>query len=158
MKALIIILIVIVILGVALYFYFTNMVNNLDYTFSPDLTSLNLANLIGSGQSTTQININGTVTNKNNISFGVTNLQALIYYNGTLIAQTSDNLKNTPLNIQGNGAVTNFSDTITIFMNPQTIQILQSVLSKNAVVLNYTLKFSLYGIPLSYSSTYTYQP
>lgn len=142
------IIILIFVLG---YFQIIKIWNNVNFKFDFNIAGSNLTGLADGG--TIKIPVIATITNDNSFSIPFRNVKAWIYYNNTLIAQTSDDISNFSFTAPAHGSIPVIDPSANLFVNSASIALLGAYSSHPPI--NYTISLTVFGIPFSYSDTFT---
>lgn len=154
MKIFVWVLVIIAILAVIAFVWGKNAWDKVSFS-APKLQGFNLQGLsaadlaaIALTGSTKQINATIAMEVKNGNSFSIpfSNMNVQMFYNGTLIAESSPLLaaKN---KVPANGSLTLF-DTVTITLNRAGGKLLYEKVTNKNPVIDYTIGIRIFGIPI----------
>ena len=127
-------------------------------TFTPyfvkaDLKGLNLQDvqaLLAGEERTIEAILGMEIKNESNSSITISGLKAKLYYLGTPLAETSDELAETKYVIEANN-VNNplqITDSVTIHLNKAGARLLADKIAGNKPRIDYTIDLSVLGIPI----------
>lgn len=184
------IILIIVILLVAGYLYMKSVWNKISFVIAfkgIDFGAINISDLDNIGQTNTKIRLGLKVSNGNNFSIPFTNLRAWLYYDNTLIAQTTEELAfkkytvlansnkiidesiakgptgmpcsfgNGTYNENGNCELTEITDLVNVYLNPSSVQLIKEIANKTNPAISYSVKLNVFGIPFSHSDYFKAQ-
>lgn len=152
MKAVEIIAIILVILILAGVWIWSKIVFTLGFK-GIDLSSFDINSLLGTGQTESKLLLNVNIKNGSPVSIPFNKMQASLYYDNTLIAESSGNLYAQSFNLPAYGSK-DISDYVNVHINPASIDLIKSAVLKQNPNVNYTVKVNVFGIPLTYSSSF----
>lgn len=118
-----------------------------------DLSAFDINSLLGSGQTEAKLLLNVNIQNKNGFAIPFKEMKAWLYYDNTLIAETSGYLYAQSFNIAGNGHV-DVSDYVNVHVNSASANLVKSAVLKQNPSVNYTVKVSVFRVPLTYSASF----
>jgi len=151
---------VIIVLIIVLIYVRIQVINNrIKFQFGfkgIDLSSLNIPTLLAGGSTETTITISVKLINSNNFEISFSDLNAYLYYQDVLIGQTTDSISKQKVVVHPNASAEITGD-IKIYLNPESIQLLTRVISKQSPLLPYTVRLKLYGVPISYSDSFVWE-
>lgn len=150
MRALIIILIIVVLLYLG-YREGKKAIDKIEFG-DPKFVGADFASIVNRAEFTA-IDLQTTITNKNNFDIPVNNLFISVSYQGNLIGKSTN--PEPSFIIPKNGYVT-ISHNMTISL-PNSLGIAAKILAKQPIVFEYNVKATLFNfIPLNFNSTFTY--
>lgn len=148
------VLIVIALVLVIVYFWAMKIWDNIKFDFSfkgIDLGNIDLSN-IGTSASNIKLTVGAKITNDNGFSIPFRNLKTWLYYENTLIGQTSGDLASKSFNVLAHGNI-EITDTVDAYLNSSAINLAKNL--ANHPSINYTLRMTIFWIPFSYSDSFT---
>jgi len=122
-----------------------------------DLSGLDIQGLLTGGTTDATIKMSASVVNKNNFSISFSDLRAWLYYDGVLIAQTSEELPKNKITVQPNSSA-EIIDNVRVFLNNQSLDLLKKAALKQSPKITYTAKLKLWGMPLSFTDFFILEP
>lgn len=124
------------------------------YFISADLKGLSLSDvpaILGGEDRKVTATLGMQIKNESNVSFPISGLKAKLYYNGEIIAETSDALKNASFISEANSedVTPPIIDTITVILNQAGGKLLVDKISGKKPEIKYTVDVNVFGIPIS---------
>lgn len=153
MRTVLVLIVIGLILAIA-YYESMKIWDRIKFGFSfkgVDLGSIDLSN-IGTSASNIKFTVGAKITNDNNFSIPFRNLKTWLYYNNTLIGQTSGDLASQSFTAPAHGNV-EIVDTVDAYFNSAAVDLAKNI--ANHPSINYTLRMTIFGIPFSYSDSFT---
>lgn len=133
--------------------------NKIIFTFSfrgIDLSQLSFDSLTSSGETSTKLILNLGIKNNNSFSIPFKNMKVWMYYDKTVIAETSSDLASKTFLIPANGKI-DITDAVNIHFNSASIKLLKEAALKKGPKVDYTVKVNVFGIALTYSDYFLFQ-
>lgn len=155
----VLIILIIVLLLVLGYLYMKSVWNKISFVIAfkgIDFGTINISDLDNIGQTNTKIRLGLKVSNGNNFSIPFTNLRAWLYYDNTLIAQTTEELASRTFRSPANGII-EVEDLVNVYLNPSSIQLIKEIANKTNPAISYSVKLNVFGIPFSHSDYFKAQ-
>jgi len=122
-----------------------------------DLSGLSLNTLFNGGTSSIQVQINALITNMNNFNITMGNFHLYVYYQNTLIAQTSSTDTTLSKVIFPANGVADVQPNVDVYINSALLQAVSDLASNGTASFAYTASFLVYGfIPYTYKDTFNY--
>lgn len=149
----IVILVLVVGIGFALYLYGKKVAAGFD--FNSGLSGVNFGSLIN-GSGSIQLTLTMSVTNTNSFGLTINNLNVQISYQGTVIANTTSPITQIVIPSVQNGGYVTFPANISIQLNDAAFAAAGMIATSQTAVFNYKVTGSLYAFPFSFSGTETY--
>lgn len=126
-----------------------------------DLSTIDLASLASFGQTSGKLLLGIQITNNNPFDIPFDKMKTFLYYDGTLIAESSGNLSaqsfkslassDKILNV-GNGVIVKeVTDYVNVHINSASAKLIKDTVAKQNPKVNYTVQLSVFGVPLTYS-------
>lgn len=125
--------------------------NAINFDFKFNIASVDLTSLVGGGTITVPVVV--TITNENGFSIPLKNVKAWIYYENTLIAQTSEALTAFSYTVPAHGNLPIIDPSVNLFVNSASLDLVRNI--GNHPLVNYTISMTVFGISFSYSDTFT---
>lgn len=150
---------IIVLILLIIYIWGKMIYNRIKFEFGfrgADLSGLDIQGLLTGGQTEATIKMSAKVVNRNNFAISFSELRAWLYYDGVMMAQTSDELAKNKVTVQANSAA-EITDDVRIFLNKQTIDLLKQVVTKQSPKVQYTVKLKIWGIPVSFTDYFIWE-
>lgn len=126
-----------------------------------DLSTIDLSSLTSLGQTSGKLLLGIKITNNNPFDIPFDKMKTLLYYDGTLIAETSGNLSaqsfkslaggDKILNVGSGITVNEITDYVNVHINSASAKLVKDALSNQSPKVNYTVQLSVFGVPLTYS-------
>lgn len=156
---------ILLIAGIYLYIQAKTIWDKITFDFvqgfrAIDISSFKPDQLILTGQTKINPTIGITITNKNNFDIPFKDMKSTIYYGGTIIGDTSDDLYSKTLVVKRNSNLT-VTDPVNIYLNQAGGKLLLEKAKGKHPDLSYTikLKIQLFGwlwIPVTYQDTFAW--
>lgn len=153
MKTIGILIIIVAILALAAVWGMTAW-NRINFKFSfrgIDLSTIDLASLTASGQTSGKLLLGVTIKNDNPFAISFDKMKVWLYYDNTIIAESSGNLYAQSFNLKANGGTVDVTDYVNVHINTATAKLIKDTVSKQNPKVNYTVKINVWGISLTYS-------
>lgn len=155
-KILLIVLFVLIVVAL----YAKSIIDKIEFDFN--IKNLNfkefiLKDVTGQG-SKTLITIEYLINNKSNTTIKFKDLYVEAYYNGSLIAKSTNNYNNTKeivLSKKTNDI--KFEQEYYVLLNKNSIDLASKIALKTPVNIGYLVKVKLFGFSLKYKGTYNYK-
>lgn len=150
---------IIVLVIILIYIRFKMIYNRITFEFGfrgADLSGISIQTLLLGGQTEASLKMAMKVVNKNNFNISLSDLRAWLNYEGTMVAQTSENLAQNKITIPKNGSM-EIVDDVKIHLNPQSVKLLRNVISGQKPRVDYTVKLKLYGIPITWNDYFIWE-
>lgn len=144
---------IIVLIFLLIYIQSKMIYNRIKFEFGfrgADLSGLDIQSVLLGGQTEATVKMSAKVINKNNFAISFSDLRAWLYFEGTMIAQTSDELAKNKVTVQPNSAA-EITDDVRIFLNQQSVKLLKQAALGQSPKIDYTVKMKVWGIPVSFS-------
>jgi len=154
-----IIILVLVLIFIWLRMIYNRIYNRITFEFGfrgADVSGLNIQSLLLGGQTDATIKMSAKVINLNGFSFSFSDLRAWLYYDNTLIAQTSENLAKQQIIVQKNSSA-EIVDDVKIFFNKSSVKMLKEVALKQQPKVQYTVKLKIWGVPISFTDYFIWE-
>lgn len=126
-----------------------------------DLSTIDLASLASLGQTSGKLLLGIKITNNNSFDIPFDKMKVLLYYDGTLIAETSGYLSaqsfkslsgsDKILNVGSGVTVNEVTDYVNVHINSASAKLIKDAISKQSPKVNYTVQLSVFNVPLTYS-------
>lgn len=116
-----------------------------------DLSTLDLASLTASGQTSGKLLLGLNIINNSRFSIPFDKMKVWLYYDNTLIAESSGNLYAQSYNLKANGGTIDVTDYVDVHINSASGKLIKDAVSQKNTKVNYTVKITVFGIPLTYS-------
>lgn len=143
----------IVLLLVLGYLYVKKIWDKISFVLSfkgIDLGNIDLSNLTGTNA---KIRVGLKVMNNNNFAIPFRKVRAWMYYDNTLIAQTSEDLSSKTFEVPANGVI-EVDDSVNTYINNASLKLIKEIVAKTNPAINYKIKINVFGIPFSYSDSF----
>lgn len=140
----------IVLLLVLGYLYIKKIWGKISFVFTfkgIDLGNIDLTNLTGTNA---KIRVGLKVMNDNNFAIPFRKVRAWMYYENTLIAQTSEDLSAKTFEVPANGVI-EVEDSVNTYINSASLRLIKEIVNKTNPAISYKIKINVFGIPFSYS-------
>ena len=155
----IIIIIIIVLLLAAGYFYIKTAINRVSFQIGLkgfDLSGISITDVF-QGTGTIKLQALAKIVNRNNFVINLSNFHIWMYYQGTMIAQTTDETNNiSKVSIPANGTI-DVTHDVTVFLNSAFLQAVKDLRNGANLKFDYTTKFNVFGIPFTYQDYFNYK-
>lgn len=142
----------VVLIIVLAYLYVRKLWEKVHFVFSfkgVDIGTIDLSNLNSLTQNNAKLKVGLKVMNDNNFSIPFRNVRAWMYYNNTLIAQTTPELASRTFEVPANGVI-EVEDSVNAYINSSSLNLIKEILGKTNPEINYKVKVNVFGIPFSY--------
>lgn len=149
--AVIVILVVLIALGVA---YATKAWNKIVFKFSfkgLDFNTINFPALLATGQTEAKVLLGMNIKNDNPFSIPFSKMKVWLYYDNTLIAESSGLLYAKSFVLPANGGSIDVDDYVNVYINQASGKLGKEVVAKSNPKVNYTVKLNIFGIKLTYT-------
>lgn len=148
-----------VLILVLFYILYLIFIYRLSFNFklkNIDPSTLNLSDLLQTGQTKAKIQVEADIMNGNPIGVSFSNINVWFYSNANLIAKTSSdvptNFENMYLPAYG---VFSHIDTLDLFVSPTTVKLFADIKKGNSQKIDYYVQGKIFGfIPFSYNNTF----
>lgn len=133
--------------------------NRIVFTFSfrgVDLSQFSFESLTSFGSTSANLILSLNIRNNNSFSIPVKDMKVVMYYNGTVVAETSNELAEKKFEIPANGSK-DITDKVNVHLNSASIRLLKEAIAKKSPKVNYTVKVKVFGIGLTYSDYFPFQ-
>lgn len=127
--------------------------NRIVFTFAfkgIDLSTLNIQSLLASGQTSARLLLGVNIKNRNDFSIPFDKMKVWLYYENTLIAESSGNLYAQSFRIPANGEI-DVTDYVNVYINQASGKLVKEAVAKKDPKVNYTVKITIFGLRLTYS-------
>lgn len=148
------ILLILAVLAVIGFFWVKSIWDSISFS-PPSLQGLNLqgltltdlASIAFEGQSkTVTVTLAMAIKNDNNFSIPFSNMKVKLYYDNTIIAETSNLISGKQV-VPANGALT-VSDTVNVILNNAGGKLLIDKINGGHPSIDYSISLKVFGIPL----------
>lgn len=157
MKLFIWIALIVIFIGISVYYIILTAVARVSFTIAfkgLDLSGVSLDNIF-SGQGTIRVQIMAKIVNKNTFNINLSNFHIFIYYQGTLIAQSTQETNNlNKVSIPASGTIDVVHD-VTVYLNSAFLQAAKD-LKAGGAKFDYDTTFRVFGFPYSYKDYFNY--
>jgi hypothetical protein len=159
MKLIFKILLIVLFILIVIVLYAKSIVDKIEFDFN--IKNLNfkefiLKDVTGQG-SKTLITIEYLINNKSNTTIKIKDLYVEAYYNGKLIAKSTDKYDNTKEIVLNKKQPSKFEQEYYVLLNKQSIDLASKIALKTPVNIGYLIKVKLFGFSLKYKGTYNYK-
>lgn len=120
-----------------------------------DLATINLDSLAATGQTSGRLLLGITITNNNPFAIPFDKMKVWLYYDNTLIAESSGNLYAQSYSLAPNGGQVDVTDYVNVHLNSASAKLVKEAVSKQNPKVNYTVKINVFGIALTYSDYFS---
>jgi len=151
-------IILVILILVLIYIQSRLIVDRVKFKFSfrgVNLASLNLSNFINIGQTSVNTSLGLNIKNENNFSIRFSNLKTWLYYDGNLVAETSEDLLSKSFIIPSKGQL-DVVDNVNMYVNLTSTKLIQQVLSHRSPTVEYTVNVNIYGIPFTFKNNFNW--
>lgn len=132
--------------------YILKVWNNIVFKFAfkgVDLSTLDLGSLAASGQTSGKLLLGLNIENHNSFSIPFDKMKVWLYYDNTLIAESSGYLYARSFKLPANGKI-DVTDYVSVYINSASGKLLKEVASKNDPKVYYKVKITIFGLQLTY--------
>lgn len=160
MKAttIVLILIILLILG-GIYFYVKMAINRVSFQIGLkgfDLSGISISDVF-QGTGAIKLQALAKISNRNNFAINLSKFKIWMYYQGTMIAQTTDETNNiSDVSIPANGNI-DVTHDVTVYLNSAFLQAIKDLRNGANLKFDYTTSFRVYGIPFTYKDYFNYK-
>lgn len=151
------IILIILVLLIGIYSWLKLVQSKVSYKFKVtrfNLKGLNLLDLIGKGETSANLDYQLLIENKNNFSLDIKDFNIILYYDNIEIGKSSQGGKDLFIKAKDKNL---FSDSISLNVNKNTIDILKSVQDKKPININYKVSMKIFGFPISFKDKYEFE-
>jgi LEA14-like dessication related protein len=150
MRTFIIILVIVAVIGFFGYRYSSKAIDNIN--FNPKFVGADLKSIF-SKTGFANIDMQATITNKNNFNIPVNNLYIEVYYNGAIVGKST--VPHEKFIVPANGSIT-ISQNISLAVT-NSLAIAGKLIAGQKVEFEYMIKGQLFNfLPLKVKGTFTY--
>ena len=149
MNKLLLIISLVILVVIASYYYFYNISKKITFSFSVDqidLSQFNVLGLLSQGNAPLTGIISLSIKNDSNVSISISNLNAIIYYNSQIVAQSTSNPINTARVSIPSMQTSSFQHELSVNVNSNTIDLVNQIKSKNKVSIQYSVFAMILGL------------
>lgn len=93
------------------------------------------------------------ITNDNSFSIPFSNLVAELFYDGILVAKTTDELSQKKFVVPANGQL-EVLDNVNVFLNAASVKLLTQTLNNQKPTITYSVRVKIFFIPVSFTGTF----
>ena len=115
-----------------------------------DLSTINFESLAATGQTSGRLLLGINITNNNPFAIPFDKMKVWLYYDNTLIAESSGYLYAQSYNLAKNGGTVDVTDYVNVHINSASAKLVRAAVSKQNPKVNYTVKINVFGIALTY--------
>lgn len=154
----IIVLAVIALAGYLIYRYVRSIVDKITFKSAfkgVDLGGATLASLLAGNVSNVKVTLSATITNANGFSIPFNNLKSSLFFEGTLVADTTGALAQQRFTVPANGTL-EVTDTVNVYINSASIKLLSQGVQNTHPEVAYTVSLSIYSIPVNFDGKFNY--